>query len=99
MPKRAHRPGRDDPRYKRAREELKRIDHQCHLCGHTIDIQLHYPHPLSWSSDHIRPTSTLAHDDPRQWHISNLRAAHLRCNQARGAKPTRGGGLNPSRDW
>lgn len=101
MPKRPHRPGRDDPRYKASRFELKKRDQICHQCSYPIDMQLHYPHPLSWSADHIVPTSKLARDDPRQWHISNMQAAHLRCNQARGNKPAtaRTAGLNTSRDW
>ena len=102
MPKNPNRPGRDDPRYRAARLQLKTWDHTCHQCGYPIDTQLAYPHPLSWSADHIVPTSKLAKDDPRQWHISNLEATHLRCNQARGAKPTHRHttqGLNPSQQW
>jgi len=100
MPKQPKRPGRDDPRYKAARLALKAYDHTCHWCHYPIDPQLNYPHPLSWSADHIIPTSQMQPDDPRQWHISNLSAAHFRCNQARGAKPlphTRG--LNTSQPW
>ena len=80
------RPGRDDPRYRKARAELRKWDNVCHICRLPIDMQLRYPHPLSWSADHKVPTSELDDDDPRQWHISNLQAAHLRCNEARGAK-------------
>jgi 5-methylcytosine-specific restriction endonuclease McrA len=83
------RPGRDDPRYRAARLELKKWDHTCHLCKHPIDMQLRWPHPLSWSADHKVPTSGLPRDDPRQWHITNLAAAHLRCNEARGNKTIR----------
>jgi len=93
---RPRRPGRDDPRYLAARLELKKYDHTCHHCGYPIDMQIKYPHPLSWSADHIVPTSKLAKDDPRQWHISNLQGAHARCNQSRGNKPI---GLNTSQNW
>lgn len=94
------RPGLDDQRYRDAREHLKRVGaHICH-CGYAIDMQLRYPHPLSWSADHKVPRSQLAADDPRHWHISNLIEAHLRCNQARGAKPlTAPSGLRTSREW
>lgn len=76
-----------DTRYLASRATLKQYDHTCHHCGYPIDMQLRYPHPLAWSCDHIVPTSTLTRDDPRRWHISNLRATHARCNQARGNKP------------
>jgi hypothetical protein len=97
------RPGYDDPRYKATREQLKRTGNNiCHICGHTIDLQLKYPHPLSWSCDHLIPRSQLAPDDPRQWDIRAMAESHLRCNEARGAKPIKvrpAQGLNPSIDW
>ena len=100
MRKTPYRPGRDGPLYKAARLALKAIDHICHHCGYPIDMQLDYPHPLSWSCDHIVPTSQMTHDDPRQWHISNMRALHMRCNQSRGAKPApHTQGLNTSQQW
>ena len=84
------RPGYDDPRYKASREELKRIgSHICHICRQVIDLQLKYPHPLSWSADHLVPRAHLAPDDIRHWHISAIAESHLRCNEARGAKPVR----------
>lgn len=85
---RPYRPGRDDPRYKRSRLALKKWDHTCHRCGHPIDMQLRWPHPLSWSAGHKVPTSHLAPDDPRQWHVTNLQAEHLRCNEAAGNRTT-----------
>lgn len=82
------RPGLDDKRYKTSRERLKRIGtHICHVCAYPIDMQLRWPHPLSWSYDHRVPRSTLHPDDPRHWDISNALEAHLRCNESRGAKP------------
>ena len=77
----------EDQRYVANRERLQKIDDVCHWCGRAIDMQLRYPHPASWSCDHIIPKVHLQPDDPRNWHISNLCAAHLRCNQARGDKP------------
>lgn len=82
------RPGYDDKRYRAMREVLKRTSNNiCHVCKHPIDLQLKYPHPLSWSCDHVIPRSSLTADDPRQWHISNAVPAHLFCNESRGAKP------------
>lgn len=95
------RPGLDDKRYWQMRETLRRQNRPCGVCGYPIDQQLKWPHPLSWSCDHIVPRSQLQPNDPRNWHISNARPAHLRCNTARGAKPIPGtsGGLNPSGAW
>lgn len=102
-PKRATRPGLDDQRYRDARTELRRIGpHICHTCRYPIDLQLKWPHPLSWSADHKVPRSKLEPSDPRNWHISNLIEAHLRCNMARGAKPIRipgADGAGTSIDW
>jgi hypothetical protein len=104
------RAGLDDPRYHAARAELKRIgNHICHLCGHEIDLQLKWPHPLSWSCDHQIARTHLHPDDPRHWHISALRESHLHCNTARGARPAKRPtpltdfgdikGLDTSIDW
>jgi len=76
----------DDPRYQQAIRELRKRDDPCINCGLTIDPQLRWPHPLSWSADHLIPTSKLPPNDDRQWHISNLAASHLRCNESRGNK-------------
>ena len=97
-----HRPGLDDVRYKASRARLKIIgNHVCHWCKYPIDMQLAYPHPLSWSCDHKVPRSQLHPDDPRMWHIDNALEAHLRCNQARGAKPlpVQPTHLNTDIDW
>lgn len=96
------RPGLDDPRYQASRAELKRVgSHICHRCTYPIDLQLRWPHPASWSADHLVPRSRLnGPDDYRHWHISNLIEAHLRCNQSRGNKPIAPpAGLNTSRRW
>lgn len=79
----------EDPRYVRSRARLRTYDHVCHHCGYDIDMNLRHPHPLSWSCDHIVPKSMLDEKDDRNWHISNLQAAHLRCNEARGNKQQR----------
>jgi 5-methylcytosine-specific restriction endonuclease McrA len=82
------RPGYDDPRYRANREILKRQgNNTCHICGYSIDLQIKYPHPLSWSADHLIPRSQLTAEDPRQWDLAFLREAHYRCNSSRGDKP------------
>lgn len=98
------RPGLDDVRYKANRARLKIIgDHICHRCRQPIDLQLRYPHPLSWSADHKIPRVHLQPHDPRNWDIAFLLESHLRCNLARGAKllaiEEPPAGLNTSIDW
>ena len=84
-----HKPGiYTDPRYLRSIRALKKWDRDCHICGYPIDMQLRYPHPLSWSADHIIPKSHLPPGDPRLWHVTSLQASHLRCNQSRGNNTT-----------
>jgi hypothetical protein len=90
---------RDDTRYLAARKALKARDHTCHLCGGEIDMQLINPDPGAWTCDHLIPTSKMPKDDPRQWDINLLRAAHRWCNLSRGAKPVGRPGLNASRQW
>lgn len=84
----SRRPGLDDKRYRAARERLKIIGtNVCVHCGYAIDMQLRWPHPLSWVADHVVPRAHLAADDTRHWDIGNLVEAHKRCNESRGAKP------------
>jgi 5-methylcytosine-specific restriction endonuclease McrA len=89
-------PDRYNRRYQKARAELKKVATHCTICRYPIDLQLTYPHPLSFSADHIIPKSKLPPGDDRHWHISNMRPTHLRCNESRGNKPH---GLNTSRNW
>lgn len=54
----------------------------CCRCGQAIDLTLKWPHPESFSVDHFPfPLSSHPHlaEEP-----SNLRAAHLGCNNAAG---------------
>jgi 5-methylcytosine-specific restriction endonuclease McrA len=53
----------------------------CHYCGQRIDYALGNTHPDSFTVDHVKPLSLypeLAEDR------SNLVAAHMRCNSAKG---------------
>lgn len=54
----------------------------CCFCGQPIDITLKYPHPMSFTVDHITPTSRGGCDDYDQ-----LRPAHASCNRLRSNLP------------
>jgi 5-methylcytosine-specific restriction endonuclease McrA len=77
--------------YKKSREQFRyRAQHHrnsdgssgepCWLCGQPIDYRLKFPHPRSWSLDHIVPIA----DNPRlALNPTNYRSAHLDCNNYR----------------
>ena len=86
--------GRTGRRWNRRRENLKAQRKPCWLCSSPIDYSLAWPHPYSFTVDHVAPLSTHPHlaEDP-----SNLASAHLHCNAQRGAKAV---GLGQtSRQW
>ena len=52
----------------------------CWLCGEAIDYRLKFPHPRSWSLDHVIPVK----ENPAlMLNSSNFRSAHLDCNNHR----------------
>lgn len=51
----------------------------CQLCAHPIDPSLEWPHPLSFSLDHVIPLSRGGTHEP-----ANVQAAHFRCNTVKG---------------
>lgn len=55
---------------------FKRDGWRCGICHAVIDRALKFPHPGSWSLDHIDP------DGPHE--PSNWQASHLACNVAKG---------------
>lgn len=66
--------------YRRLVAALKAAGGPCWLCGHAIDPRLTEKHPLSFTLDHLVPLSRGGELlDP-----ANARAAHRRCNSARG---------------
>lgn len=71
--------GRNTQAYRRARARLKRNGpHICWLCGHEINTELDYRHPLSFTADHVDPLSTGGHV------LGELKPAHRSCNSRRG---------------
>lgn len=58
---------------------MERDRWRCGICRKRIGRTFRYPHPRSRSIDHIVPLSEGGDDT-----AANKRAAHLRCNQARG---------------
>lgn len=61
---------------------FERDDWMCSLCGEPIDKALTGRHPMSASLDHVIP---LAWPDSPGHVLSNVAAAHLRCNISKGA--------------
>jgi hypothetical protein len=50
------------------------------LCGGAIDYRLKFPHPTSWSLDHVAPVT----EKPAlALNPGNFRSAHLDCNNHR----------------
>jgi hypothetical protein len=88
MPPQQHPPptthGRSTRRYKHLCRLQRARQLPCWLCGQPINYRLTWPHPDSYSTDHARPWITHPHlrEDP-----TNLRSAHLHCNQSKGDGP------------
>lgn len=62
-------------------EIAERDEWICHLCNGDIPRDAAWPDPFSLSLDHVIPLSKHGIHDP-----SNVKAAHLRCNVAKGAE-------------
>jgi 5-methylcytosine-specific restriction endonuclease McrA len=73
-------------KYRKLCAQVKQEEPICWLCGHQIDPLLRWPDPMSYSTDHIKPTSTHPHLAEVR---SNMRAAHLVHNQQRQTGKTR----------
>jgi 5-methylcytosine-specific restriction endonuclease McrA len=85
--KAAIRKARSSSEYQTARDHYRnhaQSQHeQCWLCGEPINYQLKFPHPRSWSLDHLIPIT----DNPRLiLEPNNFRSAHLDCNRHRGSE-------------
>ena len=66
----------------------------CHLCHQPIDTTLRWPHPLSFSGDHLTPTANGGTDT-----YPNCGASHLTCNCARHDDPLPSQTNRRSDDW
>lgn len=69
----------------RARKRIAsqvRAGEPCALCGQPIDLSIRYPDPMSFTVDHVVPSSHGGTD-----HYEQLRPAHFRCNRTRSNGP------------
>lgn len=66
------------------RRESEASDAPCGICSEPIDYTLRYPHPESFSRDHILPWK---HYPELRYELSNQQASHLLCNQNRQDNP------------
>lgn len=69
----------------RARKRIAaqvRAGEPCALCGQPIDLSIRYPDPMSFTVDHIVPSSHGGTD-----HYEQLRPSHNHCNLARSNGP------------
>ena len=58
---------------------LARDSGTCQLCTRPIDPSLAWPHPMSFSLDHVIPLSRGGTHEP-----ANVQASHFRCNSVKG---------------
>lgn len=65
-----------------ARARDRGANAECYLCTESINYDLEYPHPDSWSLDHKTPQSFGGGHE-----LSNAVATHLTCNKARYNRP------------
>ncbi len=65
-----------------SRDEIfERDKWRCGVCGKKIDPDLKFPHPMSCTTDHVKPLHAGG------VHIkANMQCAHLRCNVLKGKK-------------
>lgn len=98
--------GRKGRPWRRCVAEVKRRSQICWICGDAIDMDLTFPHPESFSVDHLIPLSQLDEDDPRRTDPDYCAPAHLSCNSSRQAKSvlevrssSEHEPLRTSRDW
>lgn len=75
--------GRKGRPWRRCVAEVKRRSQICWICNDAIDMDLEFPHPESFSVDHLVPLSQLDEDDPRRVDPDYCAPAHLSCNSSR----------------
>lgn len=94
---------RDTHEYKNAikahRAECQDKQLGCWLCPpgqNAIDYTLKWPHPESFSTDHVL---TVDEHPEAACDLLNMRPSHLICNQMRGSEPPHIDIGEPSEDW
>lgn len=75
--------GRKGRPWRRCVAEVKRRSQICWICNEAIDMDLEFPHPESFSVDHLVPLSQLDENDPRRTDPDYCAPAHLSCNSSR----------------
>lgn len=84
---------RSGPQWREAKSKCRARGGPCRICGESIDYQLAFPHPRSFSAHHVIPIAR----GGAPYDQSNLVPAHLRCNQDLGVRDMPGD--HTSRDW
>jgi 5-methylcytosine-specific restriction endonuclease McrA len=77
--------------WREARRRVLAASRVCHLCGELIDFEAPPRSARAPAVDHLDPVSRLDASDPAAFrrlalNPSNLRAAHVGCNNSRKAK-------------
>lgn len=80
--KRLDRDGAHRKQFESAKKKIYATQTICGICGHEVDKNLKYPHPLSPCIDHIIPVSKGGHPSD----MSNLQLAHWCCNRQKSDK-------------
>lgn len=82
LKRRAKLAGVESERYEKL-DVYKRDNGVCYICSEHIDILMDWPHPKSFSIDHIIPLSRGGDNT-----LNNVASTHLRCNISKSTKIT-----------
>jgi hypothetical protein len=74
LKRRARLAGVNSERYEKL-DVFKRDNGTCYICSENIDVLLEWPHPKSFSIDHVVPLSKGGNNT-----LDNVASTHLRCN-------------------
>ena len=88
--------GRKGHNWRKLTANLRAQRRPCWLCGQPIRYDLAWPHPDSFSTDHV---AELVNHPELAEDPTNLRAAHLLCNTSRGARAPKPSIGTTSRHW
>lgn len=88
--------GRTSRRFRKLAANLRARRRPCCLCSQPIDYTLSWPHPQSFSVQHLKSWRDHPHlrEDP-----GNLDACHLGCNASEGNRDPKPSLGSTSRDW